>query len=559
MSVVRHLFGCPAWSMAMAHTTLLPSQVIAAASMPHRLNQDRSPLLVGIGIASDTLIALAYAVMLACLVWTGSRLNALRVFQTNFWTVFSFGMLIVACGASRVMGVASVWWVVFPMAVLVKVLCAAAAVPAAVLFARGTPKLVRTTGVFADLVLTTEGQRDQAISALSEWEKVVEERQRAATEVAYAYDQLSAALEYTSDMVMTIDPEWTLLYGNRKTVEALPDFGVGKNYWKCFPDTIGTLTEESLRTSMEQRVPTRYEIFYPPYQRWFRVHVFPTDQGISCFFSDVTEDHSIREQLELEQELREKRIEALSHMAGGLAHEISNPLAIIYAKASDLKMTAETESALPGPNVAEVCMQIVSTSERAMKILRGLRGFAREAGNDPMEWASIDGIVEQCLEVQESRYERHGVELRVKLEPELPPLLCREVQIGQIVTNLLNNAFDAIDQGGCVVRWVELSTRRAGGDLVLEVTDSGPGIADQFKAHLMEPFFTTKKASKGMGVGLSLSRAIAQDHGGSLTLLGEIEHTCFRLTIPLDSDQGVQAGDAGMQRDREREVGIASE
>ena len=412
-----------------------------------------------------------------------------------------------------------------------------------------------------DLVSATEDQRDQAISALSEWEKVVEERQRAATEVAYAYDQLSAALEYTSDMVMTIDPDWTLLYGNRKTVEALPDFGVGKNYWKCFPDTIGTLTEESLRTSMEQRVPTRYEIFYPPYQRWFRVHVFPTDQGISCFFSDVTEDHKIREQLELEQVLREKRIEALSHMAGGLAHEISNPLAIIYAKASDLKMTAETEAALPGSGVAEVCTQIVSTSERAMKILRGLRGFAREAGNDPMEWASIESIVEQCLEVQESRYERHGVELRVKLEPELPLLLCREVQIGQIVTNLLNNAFDAIDQGGCVLRWVELSTRQVGGDLVLEVTDSGPGIADQFKAHLMEPFFTTKKASKGMGIGLSLSRAIAQDHGGSLALLARAEHTCFQLTIPLGSNESseAQAMEAGLQGSGEREVGIAAQ
>ena len=533
MSLVPHLLGFFAWHAATAHATALPSHMIAAASMPHRLNRDRNPMLVGIGIVSDSLIALAYAVMLACLVWTGSRLNSLRVFQANFWTVFSFGMLTVACGASRVVGVVSVWWVVFPMAVLVKVLCAAAAVPAAVLFARGTPKLVRTTRMYADLVSITEGQRDQAISALSEWERVVEERQKAATEVAYAYEQLSAALEYTSDMVMTIDPEWTLLYGNRKAVEALPDFAVGKNYWKCFPDTIGTITEESLRTAMDQRVPTRYEILYARYQRWFRVHVFPTDQGISCFFSDVTEDHQIRDQLELEQMLREKRIEALSHMAGGLAHEISNPLAIIYAKASDLKMTAEMEPAVTGASVAEVCTQIVSTSERAMKILRGLRGFAREAGNDPMEWASIDDIVEQCLEVQESRYERHGVELRLKLEPEMPLLLCREVQIGQIVTNLLNNAFDAIDQGGCVVRWVEVSTQQVGGDLVLEVTDSGPGIADQFKAHLMEPFFTTKKASQGTGVGLSLSRAIAQDHGGSLALLGDMEHTCFRVTVPL--------------------------
>jgi C4-dicarboxylate-specific signal transduction histidine kinase len=168
-----------------------------------------------------------------------------------------------------------------------------------------------------------------------------------------------------------------------------------------------------------------------------------------------------------------------------------------------------------------------------MGILRGLRGFAREAGNDPMELAAMDDIVAQCLEIQEARYARHEIELRIKLETELPLLLCREIQIGQIVTNLLNNAFDAIEQAECTARWVELIAVSHGGEMYLDVMDSGPGIDDQFKTHLMEPFFSTKKAGSGMGVGLSLSRAIAQDHGGSLALLARTEHTCFRLVLPV--------------------------
>ena len=117
------------------------------------------------------------------------------------------------------------------------------------------------------------------------------------------------------------------------------------------------------------------------------------------------------------------------------------------------------------------------------------------------------------------------------MEAELPLVLCREVQIGQIVTNLLNNAFDAIEMAGCVERWVEMSVAARDGAVWMEVSDSGPGIEEQFKAHLMEPFFTTKGATKGMGVGLSLSRAIAEDHGGSLSLVAESERTCFRLVL----------------------------
>jgi C4-dicarboxylate-specific signal transduction histidine kinase len=303
----------------------------------------------------------------------------------------------------------------------------------------------------------------------------------------------------------------------------------------------GTHVEENLRRTMEGREVTRWENFYAPYARWFKVQAYPSAEGLSVFFSDVTEEHHIREQLELEQILREKRIEALSHMAGGLAHEISNPLAIIHAKASDLKIAAGEEALLPAMQVMETCTSIVNVSERAMGILRGLRGFARDAANDPMDWASVEQIVEQCVETQEARYERHGVALRVKLAPKLPLLLCREIQIGQIVTNLLNNAFDAIEQGGCEQRWVEVLVAAHGSQVHLEVTDSGPGVEEQFKAHLMEPFFTTKKGGQGMGVGLSLSRAIAQDHGGTLTLVNGAKHTCFQLVLPVaegDAEHG---------------------
>jgi C4-dicarboxylate-specific signal transduction histidine kinase len=285
---------------------------------------------------------------------------------------------------------------------------------------------------------------------------------------------------------------------------------------------------------MESRTAIKFESYYAPSGLWSRVHAFPTDDGLSIFFSDITEEKKLQEKLELEQLLREKRIEALSHMAGGLAHEISNPLAIIHARASDLRSLAASGAPVAATDVQEACDGIVRTSDRAIKILHGLRGFAREGSQDPMALASIREIAEECLELQQARFERHRVELRLHFNSEVPDILCRETQIGQIVTNLLNNAFDSIVQSDSTERWISLATGYAGSGIYVDVSDSGPGIEDHFKVHLMEPFFSTKEAHLGMGVGLSLSRAIAQDHGGSLVLRKDTIHTCFRLVLPIE-------------------------
>jgi C4-dicarboxylate-specific signal transduction histidine kinase len=129
------------------------------------------------------------------------------------------------------------------------------------------------------------------------------------------------------------------------------------------------------------------------------------------------------------------------------------------------------------------------------------------------------------------------VELRSHVAADLPLILCREVQIGQIVTNLLNNAFDAITQQDCPERWVSVNTTLANEAIEIDVSDSGFGIDEESRKHLMEPFFTTKTRGLGMGVGLSLSRAIANEHGGTLELCPEVMHTCFRLVLPLKTDK----------------------
>ncbi len=512
------------------------SPLLSVSYLPHRFCYLAQPGLIWTNVSADSLIAISYGIIFVCLLGISLKLRHHNDVRGYLWIFVSFGMFILACGATHVMEVVTVWWPAYPLSAAVKVICVAASLPTAILFARATPTLAHRAGRYMEMFSEAEQERDEALSALISSKELAAERRRAELELPAAYDQVNSVLECTSDAVVKIDRNWMLVYGNRKAADILPDFFVGKNYWNCFPDVRGTPLEVTLVNAMQDQINATYEVFYERYQKWFRGNVFPTVDGLSIFFADITDEKALQEELEQSRYLKEKRIEALGHMAGGLAHEISNPLAIIHAKAHDLMQAASVAQVLPAENVRNVCESIVKTSDRATRILRGLKGFGRDAAKDPMETASIYEIVDECVELQGSRFERHKVELRLDLKQGLPYIDCRETQIGQIITNLLNNGFDAIVQSRREERWVVLAAERTDAWLNVEVTDSGPGIDEKVRAHLMEPFFTTKTVGLGMGIGLSLSRAIAIEHGGSLTLCANTPNTRFRLALPIPSE-----------------------
>jgi diguanylate cyclase (GGDEF)-like protein len=383
-----------------------------------------------------------------------------------------------------------------------------------------------------DQVSIVEGKQHAKVLQIR-IDEALAERQLTSDELADAYLQLNSVMDSTSHGILQISHDWIVLYGNRKATELLRNFNVGIECRICFPALCSELAEQYLRKVMNDHSEATFEVNDLVSSRWYELNAYPNGSGLTIFFNDISDMKMMRDQLSLEQLLREKRIEALSHMAGTLAHEISNPLAIIHGKASDLGMLASGSEPLDSIKVRDTCNAIVKTANQASSILRGLRGFAREGDQDEMELASIYVIVGECVEAQSARFQRHSVELHVALSAGIPLFDCREVQIGQILTNLLNNAFDEITNSNPAERWITLTAEARGDNLHLEVTDSGPGIEDRFKAHLMEPFFTTKSFGHGMGVGLSLSRAIAHDHGGTLTLLEGKPHTCFCLMIPF--------------------------
>jgi signal transduction histidine kinase len=238
-------------------------------------------------------------------------------------------------------------------------------------------------------------------------------------------------------------------------------------------------------------------------------------------------------QMALEQLLREKRVQALAHMASRLAHEINNPLAIIYGEVTDLQRLAARDAPPSNLEMLRACDTIVEASDRAIKTLRGLKGFANGEEIAAMAPASVAEVIQHSMELSQARFLDQDIETRLEIDPGLPLIPCREAEIGQILTNLIDNAFDAIVQSHATERWISLKAARSDGNLCIDVSDSGPGIGDKFKPYLMEHFFSGKESGGATGVGLSFSRAIAENHGGTLILRENTRNTCFRLLLPI--------------------------
>lgn len=224
---------------------------------------------------------------------------------------------------------------------------------------------------------------------------------------------------------------------------------------------------------------------------------------------------------------------ALGEMASGIAHEINNPLMAINVTSENLRYMLAQDK-IPHDKAFEKLERITKTTERVGSIIHSMRNFSRDAASDPPQVESLQRIFGETLVFCQERFKNNGVDLRIYFPDSEVFLLCRPVQVSQVLLNLLNNSYDAIEE--LEEKWIEVDikideSRR----VILGITDSGEGILEENQEKIFEPFFTTKPAGKGTGLGLSISRQIALDHKGDLRLEVESSNTRFELHFPQES------------------------
>ena len=226
------------------------------------------------------------------------------------------------------------------------------------------------------------------------------------------------------------------------------------------------------------------------------------------------------------------RVHTVGEMSTAIAHEINQPLVAIknYALAARRRLAGIADSA----KVEELLDKIGAQASRAGDVLHTLRTMVKKHESEVTR-IEIGQLVTEALKLVEIESRSASVHFECVVSPDLPPVFADGIQIQQVVLNLTRNAIEAIEEAGIPGGAVRIDVSNTeNNEVAVSVTDNGPGIPAKDAKHIFEPFYSTKGAG-GLGVGLSISRAIIEGHGGLLSLTPNRGGGCiFRFTLPVD-------------------------
>jgi signal transduction histidine kinase len=238
--------------------------------------------------------------------------------------------------------------------------------------------------------------------------------------------------------------------------------------------------------------------------------------------------------------IHSERLKAIGEMAGGIAHEINNPLAIISGRTKQL-----TREALKNPvdpqKIKELDEKIESTIGRVSTIIRGLRASVRQSDNEEIIKFDLNQMLEETLEMCRPKASLNEISLQLSANSTVQlKIEGQRVAISQVVINLVSNALDEVSKLSDE-KWVQIETEFHNDQVKIFVRDSGKGIPSEVLPKLFQPFFTTKEIGKGTGLGLSISKGIVEAHKGNLFVDPDQKNTCFVIELPLRHTQNLAA------------------
>lgn len=229
--------------------------------------------------------------------------------------------------------------------------------------------------------------------------------------------------------------------------------------------------------------------------------------------------------------VQSEKLISLGTLAGGMAHEINNPLAIIKGFSDSLKKQLvhfeNNEEAYQ--KVSKTCEKIDLNVKRIANIIQNLLIFTKLGDKSQFEELLFSTIVRNSINENDSKF--HGIKVSIIDHARDVKISCNLFLIQQVVLNLLCNSVESISE--LDEKWIELEIKKVDDFVKMSVTDSGKGIPKEKLNQLFEPFFTTKAAGSGTGLGLSICRNILQMHDGTLEFNQECLNTQFILTIPI--------------------------
>lgn len=335
--------------------------------------------------------------------------------------------------------------------------------------------------------------------------------------------------------IMLIDRHQRVLTVNPRFREWFPqlDFDAGVLCTDVFPPEEGHCCCERLN-SPEEMVEATYSMDLAGFDepRLLRVMFCAVADldGVRPSVAVIAEDVTERRHLEMQLE-RAGKLEAMGTLAGGIAHEINQPLNALELYLSGLEMLMEKDGGPDAETLTRRIRWMMDETSKIQDIVTHMRALVTEKGAGNAVPVDIPRCVEQALSLVRAQLRAHGVALSVDMPGSLPKGMANSVQLEQVVINLVINAMHALDETGGGSRRIVLGARDEGDHVVLFVQDNGPGIAGR-EARIFDPFYTTKDSGVGLGLGLSIVHTLVQSWGGVITAATNDEGgATFRVSL----------------------------
>jgi PAS domain S-box-containing protein len=343
-------------------------------------------------------------------------------------------------------------------------------------------------------------------------------------------------LNTTQSMILVLDTAGLISYANRRCYEAgyredelighrLVDW-VEPSHRKDFEAALETTANGQQVENLELQVRRSDESM-----GHFSISLSPMRDEQSAVNNLVVVMTDITDAVLLQAKLaHSERMATIGRLVSGVAHEVNNPLAAILGFTDLLLENPEV------PVSAREDLQIIlQETQRTKDIVQDLLSFARQrpVQREPVQ---VNTVLRQTLKLRSYDFASHGVEVTEEFDETLGPALGDAQQLQQVFLNILNNAYDAVQETGRRGR-IAIRTEREANSVQVVVTDNGTGIADP--QHIFDPFYTTKQPGKGTGLGLSICYGIVRAHGGEIQCWNNAESggSTFLVRIPIAAEQ----------------------
>ena len=344
-----------------------------------------------------------------------------------------------------------------------------------------------------------------------------------------------ATFDAIRDPVMIIDSKYRIARANVAAAErcgrSIRDL-VGKKCYETFARRKKICPHCPLAETFRTGKPRAVEIASLMTEGDFTVSSYPMFiKSGSKKLQAVHHYHDVTEERRLQRKLiQSEKMAAIGMLAGGVAHEINNPLAGILAFTQLLKHE------FPNGEATEDLNEIEEAARRCKKIVQDLLTFARPHGESRLQSISLVDTVEQIFPLARLNLHHRNVTLETDYGENLPPIRGNSPRLQQVFLNLINNAAQSMGPGGGGRVIVRIRRDDSGRQVLAEVIDHGVGIKREHLGNIFDPFFSTKENNEGTGLGLSICYSIVAEHGGKIEVESEEgQGSVFRVSLPAQT------------------------